>query len=88
MHAGDWEEQGGEAKNKLADIPQLVLEPKRLLELLHICTLITQGQKPLSFFLLQKSIHCPGFSIVFKCKILTYFLDMFARSLYLLKKNL
>lgn len=47
MCAGDWDEQGREAKNKLTEIPQLVLQPRRLLELLHICTLITQGQKPL-----------------------------------------
>lgn len=48
MCAGDWDEQGREAKNKLTDIPQLVLEPRRLLELLHICTLITQGAEKLS----------------------------------------
>lgn len=58
MCAGDWDKQGRKAKNKLADIPQLVLEPKRLVELLHICTLITQGQKPsfvldFLFFLMQ-----------------------------------
>lgn len=50
MNAGD--EKGREANSKLSDIPHLVLEPRRLLELLHICTLITQGQGPLF------SVHC------------------------------
>lgn len=45
--AGGWDQQRREAKEKLPDIAQLVMEPRRLLELLHISTLIAQGQIPL-----------------------------------------
>ncbi|XP_074494236.1 Fanconi anemia group G protein isoform X3 [Sebastes fasciatus] len=48
LSTGVWDEVSSEPKGKSSDIPQLVMDPRRLIELLQICTLIAQGAERLS----------------------------------------
>ncbi|KAM4745043.1 Fanconi anemia group G protein isoform 2-T2 [Anableps anableps] len=43
-----WDECRTEAKKKIPDIPRLVLDPRRLVELLNVCTAVVQGAERLT----------------------------------------
>ncbi|KAK9522693.1 hypothetical protein VZT92_019141 [Zoarces viviparus] len=48
LSAGVWEEERSASRRKSSDIPLLVMDQRRLIELLQICTLIAQGAERLS----------------------------------------
>ncbi|XP_029295840.1 Fanconi anemia group G protein isoform X2 [Cottoperca gobio] len=48
LSTGVWDEGRREPRGKSSDIPLLVMDPRRLVELLQICTLIAQGAERLS----------------------------------------
>ncbi|XP_042344579.1 Fanconi anemia group G protein, partial [Plectropomus leopardus] len=48
LPAGVWDNRWSETKGKSSVIPLLVMDPRRLIELLQICTLIAQGAERLS----------------------------------------
>uniref|UniRef100_A0A8D0AM29 FA complementation group G n=1 Tax=Sander lucioperca TaxID=283035 RepID=A0A8D0AM29_SANLU len=43
LSTGVWDEGRSELREKSSDIPLLVMDPRRLIELLQICTIIAQG---------------------------------------------
>ncbi|KAA8592303.1 hypothetical protein FQN60_017758 [Etheostoma spectabile] len=48
LSTGVWGEGRSELRGKSSDIPLLVMDPRRLIELLQICTIIAQGAESLS----------------------------------------
>ncbi|XP_078106721.1 Fanconi anemia group G protein isoform X1 [Sander vitreus] len=48
LSTGVWDEGRSELREKSSDIPLLVMDPRRLIELLQICTIIAQGAESLS----------------------------------------
>lgn len=53
-------DQRWQARGKSCDVPRLVMDPGRLLKLLQICTLITQGQTRFYFLLMCVVVPLAG----------------------------
>lgn len=51
MSTGVRDDRRSEARGKSSDIPLLVMDPRRLIELSQICTFIAQGQQHSCFLL-------------------------------------
>ena len=51
LSAGVGDDMRSEARGKSSNTPLLVMDPRRLIELLQICTLIAQGQQHSCFYL-------------------------------------
>lgn len=60
LSTGVKDDRRSETRGKSSDIPLLVMDPGRLIELLQICTVITQGQQH-SYFLLM---HNKGSNLI------------------------
>ncbi len=53
LSSGVRDDRRSEARGKSSDIPLLVMDPRRLTELLQICTFIAQGQRHSCFLLMH-----------------------------------
>lgn len=77
LSAGVGNDRRREARGKSSDIPLLVMDPRWLLELLQICTLIAQGQKHLCLGIFQHSCINVETVLIFFFMVTTALLHFF-----------